>query len=223
VDALHLLLHKVLPTLFTLRAMARISHHCTWRGFGFESLAAIGQSSCRYKWASRSYAIATGEVATMNSKWLEILLVLLGLFGSVGFVLWSITTIRYHITPRSLKVTYLGLPVRWIRLANIKSVTTKRIFWAERWYNTLSVGNRFLVIRRGRGLFKHLIISPKNPMVFRADLIRARDEILKVSASTGPNHLDHPENVPGQKPHNPGNHSENVIPKSATGPVAGRA
>jgi hypothetical protein len=95
-------------------------------------------------------------------------------FGSVGMILWSITTIRYHIDPACLRITWMGLPVRRIPLHEIKSIGHRSVFWAERWYNTLRGGHRLLVIRRSQGFFRTILITPKNYLVFKAELERAR-------------------------------------------------
>jgi hypothetical protein len=106
----------------------------------------------------------------------EPLLVGAGLLVVTALALLSITTIKYHVTAKHLKVTWLGVPVRHIRLDDIRHITTKPVFWAERWYNTFVVKNRMLVIRRRSGLCKNFIITPKSPFVFRAELERQRKE-----------------------------------------------
>ena len=56
------------------------------------------------------------------------------------------------------------------------------------WGNTFSPTNRYLLIRKYSGLFKNLVITPRNHMVFKADLERARHRLLSPSvpaATTG--------------------------------------
>jgi hypothetical protein len=81
----------------------------------------------------------------------QLFLVSLGVFAATGLLTWSITSIRYRITAKRLLVTWLGLPVRWIRLENIKHIGTRPGFWTERWPNVLFENGRTLVIRRKRG------------------------------------------------------------------------
>jgi len=107
-------------------------------------------------------------------EYVFIALALVGVFLTVALVLWSVTTIRYQIKPPYLQISCLGVPVRRIRLESINSITHRPVFWAERWYNTLSASSRMLVIGRQRGLFRTLIITPKNHLVFKAELDRAR-------------------------------------------------
>ena len=102
----------------------------------------------------------------------------------LAFLALSLVTIRYRITPRLLVITWLGVPVRWVRLQNIRRIKIHPVVWAERWYNRLTPGSRFLLIERYSGVFcRHLAITPKNHLVFKADLERARERVLR--ASTG--------------------------------------
>lgn len=110
---------------------------------------------------------------------------LLPVAGAVfGFLLLvsSILTIRYRVTARFLKITWLWvIPVRLIRLSNIRYLTPKRVFWAERWYGTFNVRARWLVVVKRHGLFKYVVITPRNPFVFKAEIERAQAELLKES------------------------------------------
>lgn len=108
----------------------------------------------------------------------QLLLVSLTIFALTGFLIWSVTTIRYHITATKLKVTWLGLPVRWIPLATIKHIGTRPEWWTERWPNVLFDNGRILVIRRRSGLFKNFLITPKYPFQFKASLEQARESVL---------------------------------------------
>ena len=131
-------------------------------------------------------------------EYVFIALALVGVFLIVATALWSITTIRYHIKPCHLQISWLGLPLRRIRLDTIVSITHRSVFWAERWYNTLSAGNRMLVINRRRGLFRNLIITPRNQLVFKAELDRASKGELPPPA--GPGNPDQPQDTPGVLP-----------------------
>ncbi len=99
-------------------------------------------------------------------------------------LVFSVVTIRYRITKCHLVISWLGIPVRWMRLKNIKQITVQRIFWAEKWFNSLSPGNRYLLIEKNFGLlFKNMAITPKNHMVFKAELERARRLLDNVTVS----------------------------------------
>ena len=109
----------------------------------------------------------------MNGFLIQILLLILGIIAVAGLLLWSAATIRYRVTERHLRISWLGVPMRWVRLENIKHVSNKPVFWAERWPNALFESRRMLVIRRRRGLFRNLVITPKYPFEFKNLLERA--------------------------------------------------
>jgi hypothetical protein len=109
----------------------------------------------------------------MNGFLIQILLFTLGIFAAAGLLLWSAATIRYRVTEQYLRISWLGVPLRWVRLANIKHVGNRPVFWAERWPSALFDSRRMLVIRRRRGLFRNLVITPQYPFEFKAALERA--------------------------------------------------
>src|SRR5439155_21669044 len=100
-------------------------------------------------------------------------MVLALIFGVIGLLAASGAAIRYRITPTHLEVTWLIFTLRRFRLDDVRYVSTRRSFWAEKWYNTWRVRNRRLTLRRKSGLIKTVSISPKNPFVFKAELDRA--------------------------------------------------
>ncbi len=106
-------------------------------------------------------------------------------FGVLILLILSKATIRYRVTRRFLRISWLGLPVRWVRLKNIRQILTQRVSWAERWVNSFKPSNRYLLIRKHSGLFKNLVITPKNHMVFKADLERARSQLASPGIPTG--------------------------------------
>ena len=87
---------------------------------------------------------------------------------------WLITFLRYHVSPRHLKITWLGICLRRIRLEKIQSVSKRRpTGWAENWCNTFRPGHRRLVIRRVRGLRRSIMITPTNRYIFKTALEKA--------------------------------------------------
>jgi hypothetical protein len=110
----------------------------------------------------------------MNGLHLQIILTVAVVLASAGLLLCSAFTIGYHITPTHLKITWLGLPVRRIRLDDIKRIGTRPVIWAERWPNTLRNNGRLLVIRRRSGWLRSLVITPEYPFEFRNELEQAR-------------------------------------------------
>ena len=97
-----------------------------------------------------------------------------GLAAIIGLLL-SVKTVRYRIGSKFLVISWLGLPIRWIRLSTIAHVTPERFAWSERWFNTFRVRHRVLTIHRKHGLVRKVCISPSNRFVFRAELNRARE------------------------------------------------
>lgn len=131
----------------------------------------------------------------MNGFLIQILLITFGIFAAAGLLLWSATTIRYRVTEHHLRISWLGVPMRWVRLSNIKHVSNRPVFWAERWPSALFDSRRMLVIRRRRGIFKNLVITPQYPFEFKAALEKAsRAQSLKPTAATPT-----PHHSPGEK------------------------
>jgi hypothetical protein len=93
-------------------------------------------------------------------------------------VLLIIPLIRYRITSRWLLITVLGVPVRGVSLKNIRFISDHCREPYEPWPNTHNSKTRALFIRKRRGLFRTLLITPQKRFVFKAALekaIRARD------------------------------------------------
>ena len=98
----------------------------------------------------------------------------LGILVAILLFLWLITRVRYRIGSRHVKIIFLGLTIRRVAIASIKSVSKRRgDGLAEHWPSTTHPKHRLLVLRRNRGLFKNVIITPKNRYVFKTDLERA--------------------------------------------------
>ncbi len=100
-----------------------------------------------------------------------------GLFGAL-LVIWLMTCIRYQIGSAHLKIKLFGLCLRRIRLATIHYVTKRHPpGWSENWWNTLHPNHRLLVVRRYGGLFRNVVITPRNRYVFKADLEKALQRV----------------------------------------------
>jgi hypothetical protein len=84
-----------------------------------------------------------------------------------------IPLIRYRITSRWLLITLFGVPLRWVSLKNIRFITDHCKEAAEHWPNTHNPTTRTLVIRKRRGLFRNLVITPQKRFVFKAELEKA--------------------------------------------------
>ena len=110
----------------------------------------------------------------MSGPKVDLIIAFVGVFLLGAVLIGSMRAIRYEITATHLRITWLGIPVRWLRLDEIKYVSSKGCFWAERWYNTFFVRRHLLVIHRRKGLHKTVMITPKNPYVFKTELYQAR-------------------------------------------------
>jgi len=93
-------------------------------------------------------------------------------FGLVLLVA-STAAIRYRIFDGCVKITWLLFTLRRIPLDDIKYVSTKPVWYAEKWYNTAVLRHRRLTIYRKDGLSRPISISPRNPFVFKAELDQA--------------------------------------------------
>ena len=97
----------------------------------------------------------------------------------VAIVALLMTSIHYRITSSHLVIFCIGLPVRRLALRHMTSVSKRRRFRAELWVNTFRFKHRKLVIRRDRGLFREIVITPTYRYAFRNQLESA------VEAATG--------------------------------------
>lgn len=88
-------------------------------------------------------------------------------------VLLAIPLIRYQITSRWLLITLLRVPLRWVSLSNIRFVSDHCREPYEPWPNTHNPATRTLFIRKRRGLFRNLLITPHKRFVFKAELDKA--------------------------------------------------
>ena len=105
------------------------------------------------------------------------------LIALIAAFLLAIPLIRYRITPRWLLITLLGVPLRWISLGNIRSISDHCHERYEPWPNTHNPKTRILFIRKRHGLFRHLLITPHKRFVFKAELEKA---IHRLDPTTDP-------------------------------------
>lgn len=109
--------------------------------------------------------------------------IVLAALGVTSLLLWMVTRIRYRITEAALEITLFGMCVRRVALTDIRWISKHRSQWCEKWPNTLFPGKRALVIERRSGKLRHLLITPLQRYVFKADLQDAVRAALAQSAS----------------------------------------
>src|SRR5687768_2004784 len=112
----------------------------------------------------------------MMSDKVAVLIWCAGGLAALVALLLSVKTIRYRIGSKFLVISWLGIPVRWVKLTNIAHVTPERFTLSERWFNAFRVRHRVLTIHRKNGLIREICISPASRFVFRAELNRAREQ-----------------------------------------------
>jgi len=101
-------------------------------------------------------------------------MVVIGLPGFVVVLaLISALALRYRISDGFLEITWFFLTLRRIALDEIKYISTKPVWYSEKWHNTILLRNRRLIIYRRNGLQRPISISPKNPFVFKGELDQA--------------------------------------------------
>jgi hypothetical protein len=121
----------------------------------------------------------------MHAQLFELALILGYALAAGGLLVALIRNVNYRITIAHLEVTLFGCTVRKIRLNDIKAITTKPVFLAECWCNTMLAENRVLVIQRYTGFFRNLVISPHYRFVFRSELVEAK-RLFAVSLADRP-------------------------------------
>ena len=98
--------------------------------------------------------------------------------------------LRYRVTETDLEIRWLFLPLRRIRLREIKFVSTRPVWYSEKWYNTLRLRSRRLIIYRRNGSLRPVSISPRSPFVLKAELDAAIERVsphrLKVVVNANP-------------------------------------
>ena len=104
--------------------------------------------------------------------------------GAIGWILF--TTINYGITSKFLTVYCLGIPVRRFALKDMTSISKRRRYRAEFWINTLGLKHRKLIIRRDRGIFKEIVITPRYRYAFRKQLEDAVSAVRKAPLVSDP-------------------------------------
>jgi hypothetical protein len=99
--------------------------------------------------------------------------------GAVSFVatvmvVLAIYRTTYRVTGTHLQIRVFGIPVRRIALQRIRRYVRDHGLFSELWVNRLMPGRRTLVLELRDGLFRHVVISPRLPFVFRHELSEAR-------------------------------------------------
>jgi hypothetical protein len=107
-------------------------------------------------------------------------------------VLLIVPTIRYRVTKKSLVITAVGVPVRWVSLTNIRYLTDHSKGRAESWPNCFSSVGRALYIRKRRGLFRSLMITPDKRFVFKAEVEQAIRELIPKASFNETTFYDRP-------------------------------
>lgn len=92
----------------------------------------------------------------------------------VAILVLLVKSVSYRIGSKHLLLTVAGIPIRWVRLDNIRNIHTRRTRLAEKWHNKFfSKNDRILVIVKRRGLIKNIEMTPEQRYVFKAELDRA--------------------------------------------------
>jgi hypothetical protein len=91
----------------------------------------------------------------------------------VGVFLVQFCFTRYRVGRHEVEVLLFGKVIRKVMLGNIDDVVVGARFPGEFWVNTALFQGRFLTIRRKRGLFRYMTITPPNPAEFRSNLYYA--------------------------------------------------
>ena len=112
---------------------------------------------------------------------------LYGLTGILAIAIayaWHRFFYEYEISRECLRVTWLGIRVRQLRLKDIDSVSKRRKFASENWSNTWRPRHRILVIRKRSGLRKDFVITPSYRYQFRNQLESAIEKHQSTPAKT---------------------------------------
>lgn len=108
----------------------------------------------------------------LNEDWGLILKAAI-LIGIVVFWILQVCFTRYRLGRHEVEVILFGCVIRKVMLGNIDDVLLGARFPGEFWVNSGFFGGRFMTIRRKRGFFRYLTITPPNPREFRANLFYA--------------------------------------------------
>lgn len=95
------------------------------------------------------------------------------LLGIALAMLIQVCFTRYRLGRHEVEVLVFGLVIRKVMLGNIDDVMVGVRFPGEFWVNTAFLQGRFMTIRRKRGFFRYLTITPPNPTEFRSNLYYA--------------------------------------------------
>lgn len=95
-------------------------------------------------------------------------------FMATFLVVVAIYRTTYRVTETHLQIRVFGIPIRKIALARIRRYVRERDFFCELWVNRLMPGRRTLTIELKDVIFRHVVLSPRLPYVFRHELSEAR-------------------------------------------------
>lgn len=113
----------------------------------------------------------------------------IGAISSVAtfMVVLAIYRTTYRVTETHLQIRVFGVPIRRIALARIRRYVRQRDFFCEFWVNRLMPGRRILIIELKDGLFRHVVLTPRLPYVFRHELSKARRAMKEPPIEDGDN------------------------------------
>ncbi len=109
---------------------------------------------------------ALGEDWGAIGRVVALLAFALGLVVQVAFT-------RYRLGRHEVEVLLFGKVIRKVMLGNIDDVMVGARFPAELWVNPGFFRGRFMTIRRKRGFFRYMTITPPNPSEFRSNVYYA--------------------------------------------------
>jgi len=95
-------------------------------------------------------------------------------------VSWLRDKHSYRIGRSHLVISFGGVAVRRIPLADIKTISARRLRsgeYAEHWENTMHTSRRYLLLRLRKGWRKYVLITPSQRYVFREQLQAAMAQL----------------------------------------------
>jgi hypothetical protein len=118
----------------------------------------------------------------------DLLLAIYILLGVLVLLLWVRGQIRYRVSRHHLEINLFGLPLRRIKLVDIRRVAKRSAPWrCERWPNALFSHKRRLLVERASGSPKYILITPEYRYEFKSELEQAiqRSRTSAAAETTG--------------------------------------